>query len=46
MSGLLSLFEGLLFRAPCEIVLLGHLIERVCSQTAIQNMRFPETHNV
>lgn len=35
---LLNLFKGLLLRAPCEIVLLGYLIERVYKPTVIQNM--------
>lgn len=35
----------LLLWAPCEIVLLGHLIEKVYSQTVIQSMHPSETHN-
>lgn len=39
LSLLFKLFKGLLlFRAPCEIVLPGHLIERVYNQTLVWNM--------
>lgn len=39
LSLLFKLFKGLLLlRAPCEIVLPGHLIERVYNQTVVWNM--------